>query len=154
MHIRVQHSLQNIIYWAGQAAPKVDLPRRHFHLPATLLNKGNIGLSLNITCWAGQVRVFFSLPHCRFLPNSLASYNGASGYVACCTYGMSVGGSSISAAGLRRSGNESRLLWPWIRFGSRGKMEEVSSSNRLSSSELGAIFIATCGRYWVYIPIE
>ena len=30
---RVQHRLQNIIFWAGQGAPQVDLPRRHFHLP-------------------------------------------------------------------------------------------------------------------------
>ena len=29
----VQHRLQNIIFWAGQAAPKVDWPGRHFHLP-------------------------------------------------------------------------------------------------------------------------
>ena len=29
----VEHRLQNIISWAGQAAPKVDLPSRHFLLP-------------------------------------------------------------------------------------------------------------------------
>ena len=36
----------------------------------------------NITCQAGQVRVMFSLLHCRFLQNSLATCNRASGYVA------------------------------------------------------------------------
>ena len=30
---RVHHRLQNIIFWAGQAAPRVDLPRLHIHLP-------------------------------------------------------------------------------------------------------------------------
>ena len=46
---RVKHRLQYIIFWAGHAVSKIDLPRWHFHLPrhqmpATLLNKGEIGL--------------------------------------------------------------------------------------------------------------
>ena len=52
--------------------------------PATVLNKVRLDFAQNITCRAGQVRVLFSLPHWRFLPNSLATWNGASGYVARC----------------------------------------------------------------------
>ena len=40
---RVQYRLQNIIFWAGQAAPEVDLPRCAFTCPSILLNKGEIG---------------------------------------------------------------------------------------------------------------
>ena len=32
-HCRVQHRLENIIFWVGQAASKIDWPRRRFHLP-------------------------------------------------------------------------------------------------------------------------
>ena len=55
--------------------------------PTTLINKGELHCedsAQNITCWAGQIRVFFFLYDYRFLPNSLANCNGASGYVACC----------------------------------------------------------------------
>ena len=81
---RVQYRLQNIIFWAGQAAPEVDLPRCAFTCPSTLLNKGEIG-PLPRALPAGQVRFLFSLPCCRFLVNSLTTCNRASGYVACCT---------------------------------------------------------------------
>ena len=48
-----------------QAAPKVYLPRQHFHLlTATLLNKGELHCTdsaPNITCRAGQVRVLLGV---------------------------------------------------------------------------------------------
>ena len=81
----VQHRSKNIIFWAGQAAHKVDFPRQHFYLPRHCKIKVRLDLALNITCRAGQVRVLFSLPNCRFLPNSLAlACKGAGGYVARC----------------------------------------------------------------------
>ena len=36
----------------------------------------------NVTCQAGQVRVWFCLPNCCFLPYSLATCNWACGYIA------------------------------------------------------------------------
>ena len=54
---------------AGQATPKVYLPRRQFLLPRTMLNKGGLHCedsAQNITCRAGQVRGLFCLPDCIF----------------------------------------------------------------------------------------
>ena len=55
--------------------------------PATLLNKDELHYedsAQNKPCWAGQVRVLFCLPDCRFLPYSLTTCNGASSYFARC----------------------------------------------------------------------
>ena len=66
---RVQHRLKHIIFWGGgcKLPLKLTYPVGTFTCPATLFNKGEI------TCRAGQVRVLFSLPHCCFLSNSLAT---------------------------------------------------------------------------------
>ena len=54
--------------------------------PNTLFNKGEFIYceysALIIIGRAGQVRVLFCLPDSHFLPNSLATCSGASGYVA------------------------------------------------------------------------
>ena len=81
----------------GAVAPKIDFPLGHFHLPrhyhsggasgsarGTMLNEVESRLCPNITYRTGQVRVLFSLPHCPFLLNSLATCKGASVYVARC----------------------------------------------------------------------
>ena len=52
--------------------------------PPLCWTKARLHFAQNITCRAGQVLVLSSLPHCHFLPNSLATCNGASGYVARC----------------------------------------------------------------------
>ena len=60
---RVQKRLQNIISWAGQTAPKVDLPRMHFHSPRhSIINKGEFGLpeTLLQPSGASQVLVQFA----------------------------------------------------------------------------------------------
>ena len=54
--------------------------------PSTLLNRVELHCedsAKKITCQAGQIGVLFHLPDCHILPNSLATCNGASGYVAC-----------------------------------------------------------------------
>ena len=53
----------------GKLFLRLTCPAGTSTCPATLLNKGEIGLGPKHTCRAGQVRVLFSLPHCRFLPN-------------------------------------------------------------------------------------
>ena len=71
---RVQHRFQNITCRVGQAAPKVYLPHQHFLLPRHwLFNKGGLHCE--------GVVLLARLP---LLPNSLATCNGASGYVALC----------------------------------------------------------------------
>ena len=85
----MQNRFQNITYRVGQAAPNAYLPRRHFHLPRhSVQHLGELRCedsAQSITCQAGQVRVLLWLPDCRFLPNSLATWDRASGYVARCS---------------------------------------------------------------------
>ena len=73
----MQHRFQNVTCRAGQAAPKVILPTLALPLvPQPCLTKVSYiarTLSKDISCRAGQVRVLFCLPDCRFLPNSLAT---------------------------------------------------------------------------------
>ena len=80
--IRVQHRSQSIL-WAGQAAPKVDFARQHFHLPATLLNKGEIGLCPKhyLPSWASHGLV--QLAPLPFFAAFTCNLQWASGYVAC-----------------------------------------------------------------------
>ena len=67
------------------AAPKVDLPFSTSTCPATLLNKGEIRYCpKNLTCRAGQVRVLFSLPHCRFFAEFTCNLQ-LHGQWLCCT---------------------------------------------------------------------
>ena len=73
----------------GRIPLKFASPAGTSTYPTTLLNKGELhceGSTQNITCRVGQVRVLFCLPDCRFLMNSLVTYNGASGYVAHCHF--------------------------------------------------------------------
>ena len=73
----MQHRFQNVTCRAGQAAPKVILPTLALPLvPQPCSTKVSYiarTLSKDISCRAGQVRVLFCLPDCRFLPNSLAT---------------------------------------------------------------------------------
>ena len=82
---RVQHRFQNITCRAWQAASKVYLPMLALPLvPQPCLTKVSYiarTLPKDISCRAGQVRVLFCLPDCRFLPNSLATGQ----VVICCT---------------------------------------------------------------------
>ena len=73
-------------HWSSLAGTST-CPAATSTCPATLLNKGEFHCedsAHNGTPWAGQVRILFCLPDCRFLPNSPETYNGASGYVARC----------------------------------------------------------------------
>ena len=56
----------------GKLPLKLTCPTGTSTCPATLL-KEILDFAQNITWWVGQVRVFFSLPHCRFMLNSLAT---------------------------------------------------------------------------------
>ena len=58
------------------------VPSSTYTCPATLLSKGAIGLGPKYYLPSRASQGLFSLPHCRFLPNSLATCNRASGYVA------------------------------------------------------------------------
>ena len=82
---RVKHSFQYITCQAKQAALRFNFPHREFHLPHhSVLNKSELNCedsAQNITYRVGQSRVLFCLPDCSFLPNSLATCNGASGYI-------------------------------------------------------------------------
>ena len=73
----MQHRFQNITCRAWQAAPKVYLPTLSLPLvpPPCLTKVSYIARTLpkDISCRAGQVRVLFCWPDCRFLPNSLAT---------------------------------------------------------------------------------
>ena len=73
----MQHRFQNITCLAWHAAPKVYLPTLAVPLvPQPCLTKVSYiarTLPKDISCRAGQVRVLFCLPDCRFLPNSLAT---------------------------------------------------------------------------------
>ena len=79
-----EDSAENITCRAGQAAPKVYWPCRHFHLPHhSVKNKIKLHCedsAQNITCQAGQIRVLFCLPDCHFLSDYLAM-----GKQLCCT---------------------------------------------------------------------
>ena len=58
----------------GKLPLKLTSPAGSSTFPATMLKtKVKLDFAQNITLCARQVRVFFSLPHCRFLPNSLAT---------------------------------------------------------------------------------
>ena len=67
---------QNITCRAGKAAPKVYLPRQHFHFPPNSVKKGELhceDFGQNITCRAGQAAPKVYLPHQHFHlpPNSV-----------------------------------------------------------------------------------
>ena len=73
----------------GKLPLKLTCPAGTSTCPATLLNNGEIGICPKhyLPSGASQGLVQLApLSHCRFLPNSIATCNGASGYVARCRY--------------------------------------------------------------------
>ena len=109
--------MQNITGWnlgsktllaeLGKLPLKFTCPDGTSPCPATQLNKGNLHFEENITCRAGQVWVLFYMDYCRFLPNSLANCNGASGYVACCN--SSIDNSSTNCCTVFKDNEKNRL---------------------------------------------
>ena len=98
--------------------------------PTTLLNKVELHCkdsAQNITCGAGQVQVLFRLPDCHFLPNSLATFDGASVYVArCITKVVMMFSGVASMNGLSRYYQTTHALWT-------GDVREIFPNGKLFS---------------------
>ena len=78
MEIRVQHRFQNITCQAGQAAPKVYLPRGHFHLPPPLV-VGRLNENLVEVRPTRPVRTAFEIiiiSNVKFLKKNIAKLSG------------------------------------------------------------------------------
>ena len=79
----MQHRLQNIIFWAGQAAPKVDWPAGTSTCSATLLNNGEIGHCPKHNLPSGASQGLVQLPPLPFIAEF--TYNLQWGKWLCCT---------------------------------------------------------------------